>query len=577
MAKEARSSIPEVEREAKVVNLASKLFAGDNPRVVDAPMIMQQLELDGVSDRDTRRGMATEVTGRIRNGKLNGIFGPGSIVSLEMTVIIVVSSDADGEPMQKQVEVYHRSDASKDKAGLVKTYQADRQHYQQAIEARRVDHPQKSKEPKKKKQKASKEAEVSAEQVKPQVYLVVLGYQPGERPDVFQQRIDRLVGSLEDRQQQEGNASSVRQERFADPTETLQDKTRLLLLEDILHILHQGISREELQSLFPVLRQRIAAHAELLEEEMQDAALQANEFALGQLDHLEQTVFVAIPAKRVATPALVRNILTVSQDDRVKVDFHFGDQDYYYSHPSYAYHVLELCHQKLNVPDEVLLRTIWQEVIGVVYPTPHVLRGENVEAGLVFLRLVSDQFGVEEIYNLLSGNVADVAAHELAVGQLQGKLASVEAAIGRLNKKDKNYRQARTVLDREMGVTQKSLTQLQGQKSIQERIEREVEERLLYSAPNKKDYIEGEQSLGYKRAFQRYERYKGRIPGLVAPKAEDYTNGESSDGYGNDVALCQSLYAITANNWQALSRDAVTRAVARIGNEGSIFQESIFV
>lgn len=563
MAKERRIGVqPEVGKGAE--NLAKKLFAGDVPRVVDLSMLVQQLELDGVQ-KDLRRPIATEVTGRIRRGELNGIFGPGSKFDLVMTDII----DDDG----RRVEVYHRNDAGRE-GDLRKKYQADKLHFQQEIEERRATP---------KKQNNRREVVKPVEQVRTQVYLVVLGYHHGENPLAFEQRIGRLVGSLEDRRQQEVIRSSVRQERFADPTETMPDKSRLLLPEDIQRILRDGLTREALQSLFPVLRQKIITNAEFLEEEMLQAATQANEFALEQLDGSEQAVFVAIPAKRVVVPALVRSLVAALQDDRIRIDYHLGDQDYYYSHPSYSYHVLELWHKRSNgesalaiLPDEVLLRAIWQEVIGAVYPTPYVLRGENIEAGLVFLRLASDQFGDEEIYNLLSGNEADAGAYALAVGQLEKQIAHTEMALGRLNKRGGNYRQVRSVLDRERAIAQRSLAELQRPKSIKERIEREAEERLLHYAPNKKDYVKGDQAEGYKRALQRYERYKGRIPGLVVPNPQDYIKGESSDGFGNDMAFYQSLYTITANFWQALKRDIIMGAAGRIGGKESILQESIF-
>lgn len=477
------------------------------------------------------------------------------------------------------------------------------------------------------------ELEVSPEQVRTKVFLTVLGKQRGDDNEkVLQRRINFLVGNLENRQQEHGIPPSVRREILTDPTEAIQDKSRVLVPADIQHILQEGITREALQSLFPLLRQKIIHKADLLEEELVEVAKEINGFASLQLDAPEEGVFVAIPAMRVATLALVHNLIANSKDDRVAVDYHIGNHSDFYDLPSHPYYILDVWHNRLYgvqliasknilqnderplakrfvemvshpdrknifkelaknkevvfndsiitlddidsllapimLPDEVLLRAIFQDILGAAYTRPHISVGEDREAAFIALRLVTNQFGVEEIYNLLSGHEADPAARKLAVGQLQERIARTESMLSTLRKSDRIYGQTRTALSK----TKAELAGLQRQNKVLERIAGEVEQRIPGSFPSINDYKGGAKSFGYQRALGRYERYRERNTSLVPPNPVDYTEGGDSSGYRDDVALYQSLRTISPG----ITRDGIVATAAQIGNEESILQESIY-
>lgn len=622
----------------EVLREDARIKEGEALGVATTDSLLGELELAGVGDRETRRRVVTTITGAVKRGQLNGIFSDPSKLIFSTTKIEVAylpdgtelmrRNDISAKEAERRYTAYKaRLDEAVTKKRAVEEKKRNKKKEvkrEQRINKKTISEP--------------REQDTEPEMIQPKTYIIVIGSQEGVKQEDLEDRIISLSGVFKRRFEEEGRSINLETHRFPTTINGLQDISRLLLQEDIEAILKRGITREDLQYTFPAIRKEVIRVANELERDTWDKAREVAAFASLRVFDTDIASFIPVFTQRVGALALLRNIVAANDDNRIDMTYNFGKRNYLHLYPALFIDLLQKWHARfysdelymykdfliddtrpmakhfinmidhrqrralfkelvrngkvdfneeiitikdiddllapLVLPDDLLLKAVYYDILGMLYPMPYVLQGESRETAFVSLRLITEQFGIEEIYNILSPIVID----QDEIVRLGREINQKQEALSLLDKKQRDYNTKRALLQQQIVLVKQELNTLNDPKkksSIAEKIRRIVGERMPLFRPDPKDYIKGEESRGYKRARERYERLRIKRPDISPPIPKDYTEGENAEAYRDDLVLYNLYRYVYSQERSKVSGKKIPELIVSTPREESVLQQRL--
>ncbi|MDE2025673.1 MAG: hypothetical protein KGJ07_04220 [Patescibacteria group bacterium] len=577
----------------KALSTASALLADKSQGVLSIKLLEKRFALDMPDlDKASLRSLATDISGMLKNQR--------ELASLGLTYGQEVKKGADG-----QSEFFYRSDHFKGDTAEQKAADRHRELIEQLdaqLEAKRLEKEEKLRE-RETAQRARRESAAAKETV-PTPYTIHL---------VVQEEYDGRKAP----QEQKGSQEVVLSEFSAG----LGNMNAILSLDILSRFVKRGLTKTEIDTMIiPLMRDAIVVGADAIEARAREVAeniLTASE-QKSKKGKPGMRVTVPLPVTYIGpVNAALMQVATEQGNDHVTFetgDSHMPNTPYTaevldrwsnrYT-PAFleqfsdaiaatgtpaAKALLTILHEDpdtlLKVPqarevmvgdfkltkqtidsmlsplilnNEILLRGLLQDVLGVVYPVSYYLVFDEQKYSyfaLMCLGILTDQFKAAEMYNLLAPSEPDKYKAERSAVQARYNVASATLeGLKKLRGKKPSREQVEaaqrafdTVREERAGVL---ALETEAKKGVAAKLTDHLSARIPRTDPKTRDY-EGGRPAAYVEALQRFRKIVEIDPEYPEPQLEDYQGGERSRAYRIEDDAYEAWTYLQPEAWPAL-------------------------